>query len=100
MNNLLDLYELIDISSLSEEAGEIKRASTLLPRNSQINPTKTYEISHLLVESTADEEESFELSLESKSLESDCKTFKLTESYKSFKTVESFQYPRSERTKK
>ena len=71
MNNLLDLYELIDISSSNVDEGEIKRASTPLPRNSEINVRILFEVSNPSVEANADEEENFELSLES--LESECK---------------------------
>ena len=91
MNNLLVKYERLDISSSSEEEGEIKRASAPLPRNSQINPRIIFEISQSSAEATADEQESFELSLES--LESDCNKLKLSESYICFESVKSDQYP-------
>ena len=56
MNNLLDVYELIDNSSSSEEEGEITRASTPLPRDSKEFPRIVVEILNLSAEATADEE--------------------------------------------
>ena len=94
MNNLLDKYELIDISSSSEEEGEITRASTLLPRANKEYPRIIVEILNSSAEATADEEEFLDLSLDS--LESECKRMKLSEPYTSFETVESGQYPQSE----
>ena len=94
MNNLLDVYELIDISSSSEEEGEITRASTPLPRVSKEYPRIVVEILNSSAEATADEEEFLDLSLDS--LETECKRMKLSEPYTSFKTVESGQYPHSE----
>ena len=94
MNNLLDIYETIDISSSSEEEGEITRSSTPLPRENQKYPRIVIEILNSSAEATADEEEFLDLSLNS--LETECKRMKLSESYTSFKTVESGQYPQSE----
>ena len=94
MNNLLDIYELIDISSSSEEEGEITRASTPLPRANKEYPRIIVEILNSSAEATEDEEEFLDLSLDS--LESECKRMKLSEPYTSFETVESGQYPQSE----
>ena len=91
MNNLLDIYELIDISSSSEEEGEITRASTPLPRVNKKYPRIIVEIMNSSAEATADEEEFLDLSLDS--LEAECKRMKLSTS---FETVESGQYPQSE----
>ena len=91
MNNLLDIYELIDISSSSEEEGEITRASTPLPRANKEYPRIIVEILNSSAEATADEEEFLDLSLDS--LEAECKRMKLSTS---FETVESGQYPQSE----
>ena len=93
MNNLQDIYELIDISSSSEEEGEITRASTPLPRANKEYPRIIVEILNSSAEATADEE-FLDLSLDS--LESECKRMKLSEPYTSFETVESGQYPQSE----
>ena len=93
MSNLLDIFELIDISSSSEEEGEIERASTPLPRDSQVNPRIIIEIPHSSAEATADDEEYLELSIDS--LETDCKRIKLSDSYTSFESVESGEYPHS-----
>ena len=93
MNNLLDVYELIDISSSSEEEGEITRASAPLPRDRKENPRIVVEILNSSAEATADEEEILDLSLNS--LETECKRMKLSKSYTSFETVESGQYPHS-----
>ena len=71
MNNLLDIYELIDISSSSEEEGEITRASTPLPRANKEYPRIIVEILNSSAEATADEEEFLDLSLDS--LESNAK---------------------------
>ena len=92
MNNLLDVYELIDISSSSEEEGESTRASTPLPRDNKVYPRI------VAAEATADEEEFLDLSLNS--LETECKRMNLSESYTSFETVESGQYPVSESAEK
>ena len=92
MNNLLDIYELIDISSSSEEEGE--RSSIPLPRDSEKYPKIVIEILNSSAEAEADEEEFLDLSLNS--LETECKRMKLSESYTSFETVESGQYPQSE----
>ena len=94
MNNLLDIYELFDISSSSEEEGEITRSSTPLPRDSENYPRTVVEILNSSAEAEADEEEFLDLSLNS--LETECKRMKLSESYTSFETVESGQYPQSE----
>ena len=94
MNILLDIYELIDISSSSEEEGEITRSSTPLPRDSEKKPKIVIEIINSSAEAEADEEEFLDLSLNS--LETECKRMKLSESYTSFETVESGQYPQSE----
>ena len=93
MSNLLDIDELIDISSSSEEEGEIERASTPLPRDSQVNPRIIIEIPHSSAEATADDEEYLDLLLDS--LETDCKRMKLSDSYTSFESVESGEYPHS-----
>ena len=94
MNILLDIYELIDISSSGEEEGEITRSSTPLPRDSEKNPKIVIEILNSSAEAEADEEEFLDLSLNS--LETECKRMKLSESYTSFETVESGQYAQSE----
>ena len=90
----MDIYELIDISSSSEEEGEITRSSTPLPKNNDKYPKILVEILNSSAEATADEEEFLDLSLNS--LETECKRMKLSESYTSFETVESGQYPQSE----
>ena len=95
MSNLMDIYELIDISSSSEEEeGEITRSSTPMPENNGKYPKIIVEILNSSAEATADEEEFLDLSLNS--LETECKRMKLSESYTSFETVESGQYPQSE----
>ena len=94
MNNLLDIYELIVISSSSEEEVEITRSSTPLPRDSEKYPRIVIEILNSSAAATADEEEFLDLSLNS--LETECKRMKLSESDTSFETVESGQYPQSE----
>ena len=96
MNNLLDVYELIDVSSSSEEEGEITRSSTPLPRNSKEYPGIIIEILNSSAEATADEEECLDLSMNS--LETECKKMKLSEPFSSFETVESGQYPHTENT--
>ena len=93
MSNLLDIYELIDISSSSGEEGEIERASTPLPRVTQVNPRIIIEIPHSPAEATADDEDYLDLSLDS--LETDCKRLKLSNSYTSFESMESGEYPHS-----
>ena len=90
----MDIYELIDISSSSEEEGEITRSSTPLPKDNGKYPRIVVEILNSSAEATADEEEFLDLSLNS--LETECKRMKLSESYTSFETVESGQYPQSE----
>ena len=87
MNNLLYIYELIDISSSSKEEGEIKKASSLPPRNNQINPRIVLEIPLSSAEATADEEEYLDLTLDS--IETYCTKMKFSESYTSFETVKS-----------
>ena len=86
MSNLMDIYELVDISSSSEEEGEITRSSTPLPKNNEKYPKIIVEILNSSAEATADEEEFLDLSLNS--LETECKRMKLSESYTSFETVE------------
>ena len=93
MSNLLDINELIDISSSSEEAGEVKRASTPQPRDSQVNPGTIFEIPHSSAEATAAEEAYIDLTLDS--LETNCKKVKFSESFTSFDSVESGEYPHS-----
>ena len=44
MSNLMDINELIDISSSSEEEGEITRSSTPLPKNNEKYPKIIVEI--------------------------------------------------------
>ena len=95
MNNLLDIYELIDISSSSEEEGEITRSSTPIPSDCRAYPGLVIEILNSSAEATADEEC---LDLSVNSLETECKKMKLSESFSSFETVESGQYPHSELT--
>ena len=94
MSNLMDIYELIDISSSSEEEGEITRPFTPLPKDNGKYPRIIVEILNSSAEATADEEEFLDLSINS--LETECKKMKLSESYTSFETVESGQYPQSE----
>ena len=94
MSNLINIYELIDISSSSEEEGEITRSSTPLPKANGKYPRIVVEILNSSAEAMADEEELLDLSLNS--LETECKRMKLSESYTSFETVESVQYPQSE----
>ena len=96
MNNLLDIYELIDISSSSEEEGEITRSSTPIPSDNRAYPGLVIEILNSSAEANADEEECLDLSVNS--LETECKKMKLSESFSSFETVESGQYPHSEST--
>ena len=95
MNNLLDIYELVDISSSSEEEGEI-RASTPLPRDDKEYPKIIVEILNSSAEATTDGEEFLDLS--PNSLETECKRMKLDESYTSFGSEESDQYQQSERS--
>ena len=94
MSNLMDIYELIDISLSSEEEGEITRSSTPLPKDNGKYPRIIVEILNSSAEATADEEEFLDLS--KNSLETECKKMKLSESYTKFETVESGQYPQSE----
>ena len=94
MSNLMDIYELIDISSSSEEEGEITRSSTPLPKDNGKYPRIVEEILNSSAEATADAEEFLDLSLNS--LETECKRMKLSESYSSCETVKSGQYPQSE----
>ena len=53
----MDIYELIDISSSSEEDGEITRSSTPLPKDNGKYPRIIVEILNSSAEATADEEE-------------------------------------------
>ena len=78
MNNLLDIYEQIDISSSSEEEGEITKSPTPLPRDNEKYSRIMIEILNSSAEAAADEEEFLDLSLNS--LETDCKRMKLSES--------------------
>ena len=94
MNNLLDIYELIDISSSSEEEGQITRSSTPLPSDSEKYLRIVIVILNSSAEAAADEEEFLDLSLNS--LETEYKGMKLSKSYTIFETVESGQYPQSE----
>ena len=91
MANLKDIYELVDVSSESENE-EIKseRASTPLPKDAFPNIRVILETSHSSIEANADLEEDFNSSLESRDM--DCKRLKLDNS---FETVESGEYPNS-----
>ena len=79
MNTYKATYELVDISSDEEETFE--RASTPHPRCEIPNYRVVLEVPHSQAEATVDDEEYFDLSLES--LESDCKRLKLNLRYES-----------------
>ena len=84
MNAYKATYELVDISSDEEETSE--RASTPLPRCEIPKYRVVLEVSHAPAEATVDDEEYFDLSMES--LESDCKRLKLNLSYESIDSVD------------
>ena len=89
MNAYKATYELIDISSDEEEFSE--RASTPLPRCESLNYRVVLEVPQSPAEATVDDEEYFDLLLES--LESDCKRLRLNLSYES---IDSAVLPNSE----
>ena len=67
-----NVYELIDISSASEDEGMAsERASTPLPKPQHMNYRVVLEISHSSAGAVADEEEYFHISAES--LKNNCK---------------------------
>ena len=71
MNCHQNVYQLIDISSASEDEDVQERASTPLPKGIQPNYRVVVEISQPSVEVIAGEDDYFDLSLDS--LESNCK---------------------------
>ena len=85
MNSYKSTYELVDISSDEEE--NLERASTPLPRCEIPNYRVILEVPRSPAEATVDEEEYFDLSLDS--LESDCKRLKLNISYESINSAAS-----------
>ena len=90
MANLKDTYELIDISSESENDERSERTSTPLPKDSFPNMRVILEISHSSIEANADLEENLNSSLDS--IDWECKRLKLDNS---FETVEPGEYPNS-----
>ena len=90
MTSLKDIYELIDISSESENEEESERASTPLPKDMFPNLRVTLGISNSSVEASADYEEDLNSSLDS--LETNCKRLRLSNR---FVSVESGEYPSS-----
>ena len=90
MASLKNIYELIDISSESENEEMMERASTPLPRDTFPNIRVILEKSHSSVEANADHEE--DLNSSSDSINTNCKRPKLSNS---FESVESGDYPDS-----
>ena len=73
--NLKDTYELIDISSESENDERSERASTPLPKDTFRNIRVILEISHSSIEANADLEEDLNSSLDSTDM--DCRLLKV-----------------------
>ena len=90
MANFKDIYELIDISSETENEEMMERASTPLPRDTFPNIRVILEISHSSAEANADHEEDLNSYLDS--LDTDCKRLKLSNS---FASVDSGEYPKT-----
>ena len=86
MNSLKKVYELIDISSESEQGSAVERASTPLPRNPQTNYRIILEIANSSTEAIADEEEYFDVSADS--LEMNCKKMRLNSTFQSLESGE------------
>ena len=82
MEALKKVYELIDISSASEdEEMASQRTSTLLPKPQHTNYRVVLEISHSSAGAVADNEEYFDISAES--LKNNCKRMRLNSSLES-----------------
>ena len=90
MTSLKDFYELLYISSESENEEESEKDSTPLPKEIFPNLRGTLEISNSSVEANTDFEEDFNSSLDS--LGTNCKRLKLSNS---FVSVESGEFPSS-----
>ena len=86
MNSPKKVYELIDISSESEEETVIERASTPFPRNSQTNFRIILEIANSSAEAIADEEEYFDISADF--LQMNCKRVRLNSTLESLESGE------------
>ena len=87
MEALKKVYELINISSASEEEEMAsERTSTPLPKPQHMNYRVVLEISHSSAGAVADEEEYFDLSAES--LENNCKRMRLNSSFESLNAEE------------
>ena len=87
MEVLKKVYELIDISSASEdEEMASERSSTPLPKPQHMNYRVVLEISHSAAGAVADEEEYFDLSAES--FENNCKRMRLNSSFESLNAEE------------
>ena len=88
MSKLLDIYELFDVSSSSEDEEEMQeRESTPLPRESISNNRVVLNTSFLSpTEAVADEEDYFDISADS--LEADCKRMRLNSTLESLETGE------------
>ena len=87
MTHLLEKYELIDISSDSEDETEAsERSSTPLPSGSLPNIRVILNVSNSSARAVADEEEYFDVSADS--LEADCKRMRLSSSFESLESGE------------
>ena len=87
MTHLLEIYELIDISSASEDETEAsERSSTPLPSGSLPNIRVILNVSNSSARAVADEEEYFDVSADS--LEADCKRMRLSSSLESLESGE------------
>ena len=87
MTHLLEIYELIDISSASEDETEaLERSSTPLPSGSLPNIGVILNVSNSSARAVADEEEYFDVSADS--LEADCKRMRLSSSFESLESGE------------
>ena len=87
MTHLLEIYELIDISSDSEDETEAsERSSTPLPSGSLPNIRVILNVSNSSARAVADEEEYFDVSADS--LEADCKRMRLSSSFESLESGE------------
>ena len=85
-SKLLDIYELFDISSSSEDEDVQERASTPLPRESISNYRIVLNTILSPTESVADEEEYFDISADS--LDADCKRMLLNSTLESLESGE------------
>ena len=92
MNNLMKVYELIDLSSENEEKSVRERASTpnraSVARDIQPNFRVVLEMINSSVEAVADEEEYFDIPADS--LEAICKRMRL---YSTCESLESEELP-------